>query len=69
MMIFLILYVVMSILWSIFCLRVNRVNGRDSVGICVAAFLINVVFAPISLVFGIIRVPLDIKGRDFNWHD
>ena len=61
-MIFFILYVLMCILWAVFCVRVQHTNGRyPAKDIWVIG--LNFLFAPFSLILGITRIPRDFGGH------
>lgn len=63
---FIILYLVMCLLWTIFCVKVqHRINGHYLVkdGWVI---VLNFVFAPVSLIMGIARINKDFSPRQEN---
>lgn len=62
-MIYLILYILMCTLWTIFCIRVNFIiHGRKKAIKYLGWSLLNFPFAPISLIMAIRRIPKDFKS-------
>lgn len=56
---FISLYALMCILWTIFCVRAQHaINGRFLVKDA-WVIILNLLFAPISLIMGINRIPKD----------
>ena len=58
---FLILYITMCILWTIFCVRAQRAIHGKYFNKDIWVIVLNLIFAPISLCIAINRVPKDFK--------
>lgn len=67
MIIFISLYVVVCLLWSVFCLRVQHVIYGELRYSDFLVIVLNFVFAPISLIMGINRITKDFK-KGTNTH-
>ena len=62
---FLLLYICMCILWAIFCLRIQHILYGKLISKDFIVIVLNVVFAPISLLIGIYRIPKDFSRNEF----
>jgi hypothetical protein len=59
------LYVIMCALWVIFCLQVQNVlYAKETWWKPLLVIILNFVFAPISLIKAINRIPSDFEKRD-----
>lgn len=57
--VFIFLYALMCVLWSIFCIRVQHAMYGKSTAKDIFSILINTLLAPISIIFGIYHAPED----------